>query len=499
VSGAEGTRGPLAVGYMHDGRSWAAGGLTADQAEWMVARLEERGCTEFVIRDGLEYARALLPPDTRVIATRKHWGSQVGTVLDGYEVSQDGEYALVRFDDGPEMTWWLRGLDAIAGHENAAGASLPVVTVGQRPGGTWTVRRDGNFLSADGTWDHAPTGQAGDSAEPAARGFALQEALVLAARHASAFRTKTTAPRDSPFFPFEEGLDFADYVLLAGRHARGRATGPSSAVARSEQELTAASAGPYTVTGWLTTNVGPSLHYTLHDTAGRELDYWRMPDGAAGAQIRSSDRWFKLDPDSPRYHAVIEGVREYEARNPDLAAYNNPQAASADATADGDAPGKGPLSRTAAQGHRATQGAPATVPGPAAGSALEPPGQTTDRYVVARINKTYRTLGRHPGPQDVGKTFVPYDDRHLSEEAAKESATNSNDRYRPHLHGKTHVAVRAEPVPGTNKFRNLDHPSLRARAGSGNSTAKANGAKVPKRARPRSGQQVPPRTRGRSR
>ena len=189
---------------------------------------------------------------------------------------------------------------------------------------------------------------------------------------------------------------------------------------RLERELSAASAGPYTVTGWFTTNVGPSLHYTLRDTSGRELDYWRMPDGAAGAQIRSNDRWFDLDPDDPRYQAVIEGVREYEARNPDLAVYNNPQAAIVE-------------------------------PGPA---------KTADRYVVARINKTYRTLGERPGPQHVGKTFVPYDDRHLSKQAAEESAEASNDRYRPSLHGKTYIAVRAEPVPGTNKFRNLDHPSL---------------------------------------
>jgi hypothetical protein len=227
-----GTHGTLAVGYVHDGRNWAAGGFTAGQAEWMVARLEERGCTGFVIRDGLEYARALLPPDTRVIAPRKYWGSQVGTVLDGYEVSQEGEAALVRFDDGPKMTWTIRGLDAVAGHaDGATSASLPVVTVEQRPRGAWAVCRDGSVLSADGAWEHVPPGQAGDSTWHEARGLPLQEALVLAARHAPAFRTSTAAPRDSPFFPFDEGLDFADYVLLAGRHVRGRATGPSSAVA----------------------------------------------------------------------------------------------------------------------------------------------------------------------------------------------------------------------------------------------------------------------------
>jgi hypothetical protein len=187
----------------------------------MVARLQESGCTRFVIRDGLEYARALLPPGTRVIATRKHWGNKAGTVLDGYEVSQSGEDALVKFDDGPEMTWWIRGLEAVARPAGAAtGASLPVVTVEQqRPGGAWAVRRDGSFLSAADTWDRAPNGQAGDSTWHEACGFPLREALVLAARHSPAFGIATTAPADSPFFPFEEGLDFADYVILAGRHA----------------------------------------------------------------------------------------------------------------------------------------------------------------------------------------------------------------------------------------------------------------------------------------
>ena len=212
----EGTRGTLAFGYVHDERNWAAGGFTADQAEWMVARLAERGCTGFVIRDGLEYARALLPPGTRVTAPRKHWGSQVGTVLDGYELHKDGEQALVRFADGLETTWWIRGLDAVGGHADAAACtSLPVVTVEQRPGGAWAVRRDGRFLPADG----APPGQTADSPRQHGSGFALHEALVLAARHAPAFATHTTAPGDSPFFPFEEGHDFADYIILAGRHA----------------------------------------------------------------------------------------------------------------------------------------------------------------------------------------------------------------------------------------------------------------------------------------
>jgi len=178
-------------------------------------------------------------------------------------------------------------------------------------------------------------------------------------------------------------------------------------------------ADPCTVTGYFVTNIGPTLHYTLTSPAGHVLDYWRDPDGNVGAQIKAGDHWTALARQDHRYQAVIEGAREYEARNPHLAGYNNPQAASAD-------------------------------PGPA----------KTDRYVVARISKTYKTLGERPGPQHVGKTFVPYDDRHLPKQAAEESAGASNGRYRPSVHGKTYVAVRAEQVPGTNRFRNLDHPSL---------------------------------------
>jgi hypothetical protein len=194
---------------------------------------------------------------------------------------------------------------------------------------------------------------------------------------------------------------------------------------------------PGTVTGHFVTNIGPTLHYTLTSTDGHELDYWRDPDGNVGAQIKADNRWIDLAGHDPRHQAVIQGVREHEARNPHLARYNNPQAAS-------------------------------TEPRPA---------KTADRYVVARINKTYRTLGEHPGPQHVGKTFVPYDDRHLTKEAAEESASGSNDRYRPSLHGKTHVPVRAEPIPGTNKFRNLDHPTLTSKAAAKAAEIRAEAAK----------------------
>lgn len=138
--------------------------------------------------------------------------------------------------------------------------------------------------------------------------------------------------------------------------------------------------------------------------------------------------------------------------------------------------------------HSARPAAP-QAPG-TSGPNLELPGRVAapggsadfpDRYVVARINKTYRTLGEKPGPEHVGKSFVPYDNRHLSKEAAEEGAKVSNDRYRPHLHGKTFIAVRAEPIAGTNRFRNLEHPSLL-----GNAKGSAGPTRARRRARPAS-------------
>jgi hypothetical protein len=83
------------------------------------------------------------------------------------------------------------------------------------------------------------------------------------------------------------------------------------------------------VTGHFVTTIGPTLHYTLTSTAGHVLDYWREPDGNVGVQVQAGNRWIDLATQDPRYQAVINGVREHEARNPDLAGYNNPQAASA--------------------------------------------------------------------------------------------------------------------------------------------------------------------------
>jgi hypothetical protein len=110
---------------------------------------------------------------------------------------------------------------------------------------------------------------------------------------------------------------------------------------------------PCTVTGHFVTSIGPTLHYTLTSTAGHVLDYWREPDGNVGVQIKVGNRWMDLATQDPRYQAVIDGVREHEARNPDLAGYNNPQAASAGQPADGDAPGEGPVPVPAATGPRA--------------------------------------------------------------------------------------------------------------------------------------------------
>jgi hypothetical protein len=94
-----------------------------------------------------------------------------------------------------------------------------------------------------------------------------------------------------------------------------------------------------TVTGHFVTNIGPTLHYTLTSTAGHVLDYWRGPAGNVGVQIEAGTRWVDLATQDPRYQAVIDGVREHEARNPDLAGYNNPQAAGAGQAADRAAPG----------------------------------------------------------------------------------------------------------------------------------------------------------------
>lgn len=90
--------------------------------------------------------------------------------------------------------------------------------------------------------------------------------------------------------------------------------------------------------------------------------------------------------------------------------------------------------------------------------------EASGRHVVARIKKAYEPGGEHPGPQHVGKTFVPYDDSTLTKEAAEARAgfLNGGHRYGPD--GKTFIAVHAEPIPGTNKFRNLDHPSLASKA-----------------------------------
>lgn len=132
-------------------------------------------------------------------------------------------------------------------------------------------------------------------------------------------------------------VDFYNKISLAEevtRIARGPAIAATagSYLGHRERELNAVSDVPYTVTGWFTTNAGPSLHYTLQGPDGQVLDYWRMPDGTSGAQIKAGNHWLDLGEQDPRYQAVITGVREHEARNPDFAGYNNPQAGSSDTT-----------------------------------------------------------------------------------------------------------------------------------------------------------------------
>ncbi len=126
----------------------------------------------------------------------------------------------------------------------------------------------------------------------------------------------------------------AGYAEAAQLHAE-----TTAAYARAVQEQaqenpaeslhqSASSGTPCTVTGYFATNVGPTLHYTLASAAGDVLDYSRDPDGNVAAQVQVSNHWIDLAEQDPRYQAVIQGVREHEARNPDLAGYNNPQAAS---------------------------------------------------------------------------------------------------------------------------------------------------------------------------
>lgn len=125
-----------------------------------------------------------------------------------------------------------------------------------------------------------------------------------------------------------------------------------------------------TVTGWFTTNVGPHLHYTLVNPAGLTMDYWRDPDGNAGAQVESgTGPWHPLDERGPRYQSVMNAVREYESRHPDLARYNNPQQAAreeAHGNPGGPAPHAGPAEAPAAPDQvRPAAPEPAAAPGPA--------------------------------------------------------------------------------------------------------------------------------------
>ena len=118
-------------------------------------------------------------------------------------------------------------------------------------------------------------------------------------------------------------IALADEVTKAARESAAAGT-------VGERELNAASAGICTVTGWFTTNAGPSLHYTLEGPNGQVLDYWRMPDGTAGAQIKAGNQWLDLGEQDPRYQPVMIAVREHEATRPDFARYNNPRTAIGD-------------------------------------------------------------------------------------------------------------------------------------------------------------------------
>ena len=170
---------------------------------------------------------------------------------------------------------------------------------------------------------------------------AAPEGDVLWSKEGDAWWIARSAPMDVllragdllriPHVDFYSQISLADEVTRAARQPAISATA-GSYLGHREWELNAVSTVPYTVTGWFTTNAGPSLHYTLEGPDGQALDYWRMPGGTTGAQIKADNHWLDLGEQDSRYQAVITAVREHEARNPDFAGYNNPQAGSSATT-----------------------------------------------------------------------------------------------------------------------------------------------------------------------
>jgi hypothetical protein len=108
--------GPMAVRYTQGGRRHVSGGWAPEDTPLHLAGMAETGCTDIEVFDGEKWARERFPAGARVIAARKHWGSQVGTVTaaeDGptWRVTDMGPEVMVRFDDGYLTSWWCSGLE----------------------------------------------------------------------------------------------------------------------------------------------------------------------------------------------------------------------------------------------------------------------------------------------------------------------------------------------------------------------------------------------------
>lgn len=119
--------GTLVIAYRQDGRDHVSGGwFGRDIPGLLQAMVDECGCTIIRVYDGIAEAKARFPVGTRVVARRKWWKSQVGTVVTDAEVDAarlDNCHANgwgwdnvpVRFDgDEGVLGWWASGLEVVA-------------------------------------------------------------------------------------------------------------------------------------------------------------------------------------------------------------------------------------------------------------------------------------------------------------------------------------------------------------------------------------------------
>jgi hypothetical protein len=95
------------------GLTWESGGFDDESAAEMARLLPEYGAEVVRVFDGPAEAREKFPPGTRVIASRKYWGSPLGVVVDGgYSVNGQGPVLLTEFD-GHVSVWNARSLEAV--------------------------------------------------------------------------------------------------------------------------------------------------------------------------------------------------------------------------------------------------------------------------------------------------------------------------------------------------------------------------------------------------